>query len=130
MLTQLKHIGLSNNEAKVYLAMLELGPSPVLDIAAKAAINRPTTYVQIELLKKKGLVSIKFRRCRNSHRIVTFPSICFLLGLLPKTIIRTKKFWHRVVVCGGRMFFEKIRPLHAEGFHFEEAMNEKMALVF
>lgn len=57
MLNQLKHIGLSENEAKVYLAMLELGPSPVLEIAAKAGINRPTAYVQIESLKKMGLVS-------------------------------------------------------------------------
>lgn len=59
MLNQLKHIGLSENEAKVYLAMLELGPSHVLEIAAKADINRPTAYVQIESLKKKGLISMQ-----------------------------------------------------------------------
>lgn len=57
MLDQLKNIGLSENEAKAYLAMLELGPSPVVEIARKAEINRPTAYVQIESLKKKGLVS-------------------------------------------------------------------------
>lgn len=57
LLTQLKNIGLSDNEAKVYLAMLELGPSPVLEIAAKSGVNRPTAYVQIESLKKMGLVS-------------------------------------------------------------------------
>lgn len=55
MLAQLKHIGLSENEAKVYLAMLELGPSPMLEIAAKAGINRPTAYAQLEALKKGGL---------------------------------------------------------------------------
>lgn len=59
MLTQLKHIGLSENEAKVYMAMLELGPSPVLEIAAKAGINRPTAYAQIESLKKMGLISMQ-----------------------------------------------------------------------
>lgn len=57
MLERLKNIGLSDNEAKVYLAMLELGPSPVVEIARKAEVNRPTAYVQIESLKKKGLVS-------------------------------------------------------------------------
>lgn len=57
MLNQLKNIGLSDKEAKVYLAMLELGPAPVLEIAAKAGINRPTAYVQIEALKQRGLVS-------------------------------------------------------------------------
>jgi sugar-specific transcriptional regulator TrmB len=57
MITELKNLGLSDNEAKVYAAMLELGPSSVLEISAKAGVNRPTTYVQIESLKKKGLVS-------------------------------------------------------------------------
>src|SRR3989338_1739790 len=57
MLEQLKHLGLSENEARVYVAMLELGPSLVVEIARKSGINRPTTYVQIESLKKKGLIS-------------------------------------------------------------------------
>jgi HTH-type transcriptional regulator, sugar sensing transcriptional regulator len=57
MLTELKNIGLSDKEAKVYLALLHLGPASVLEVAAKAGINRPTTYVQIETLKKQGLVS-------------------------------------------------------------------------
>lgn len=56
MLTQLKDLGLSDNEARVYVAMLELGQGTVMQIASKAGINRPTTYVQIEALKKRGLV--------------------------------------------------------------------------
>lgn len=59
MLEQLKNIGLSDNEARVYLTMLELGPSPVVEIARKAEVNRPTAYVQIESLKKRGLVSMQ-----------------------------------------------------------------------
>ena len=55
--SQLRELGLSENEAKVYLAMLELGPATVLEIAAKALMNRPTVYVQIESLKQRGLVS-------------------------------------------------------------------------
>src|SRR3989344_3084998 len=57
LVTHLKNIGLGDKAAKVYLAMLELGPASVLEIAAKASVNRPTTYLQIEELKKKGLVS-------------------------------------------------------------------------
>ena len=58
MLNQLRDIGLGENEAKVYLAMLELGPATVLQIAGKAGINRPTTYVQIESLKQRGLIEV------------------------------------------------------------------------
>jgi len=57
MLNQLKAIGLSDNEAKTYLAMLELGPASVAEISLKAGINRPTVYMQIEALKKNGLAT-------------------------------------------------------------------------
>jgi len=50
-------LGLSDKETDVYLAMLELGPSSVQDIAKKAGVNRSTTYVMIEALKKRGLTS-------------------------------------------------------------------------
>lgn len=53
----LAELGLASKEADTYLAMLELGPSSVQDIAKKAGINRTTTYVMLEGLKKYGLVS-------------------------------------------------------------------------
>jgi len=52
----LKEIGLSENEAKAYLALLELGESSIAQIAKKAGIKRPTTYLIIEDLKEKRLV--------------------------------------------------------------------------
>jgi HTH-type transcriptional regulator, sugar sensing transcriptional regulator len=55
--SQLKSLGLSDKEAKVYLAMLELGPATVMDISTKAGINRPTTYVEIDSLRKRGLAA-------------------------------------------------------------------------
>lgn len=61
MLNQLKNLGLSENEAKVYMAMLELGPATMLEIAAKAGINRPTAYVQVESLKTMGLVGAQVK---------------------------------------------------------------------
>ena len=57
MLDELKKIGLSENEAKVYLALLDLGNSTAQQIAQKASVNRATTYVQLESLMKMGLVT-------------------------------------------------------------------------
>ena len=57
MLDNLKKIGLSENEAKVYLALLELGSSTAQTIAQKAGLKRPTTYVQLESLMKRGLTT-------------------------------------------------------------------------
>ncbi len=54
----LEKIGLNNKEARVYLALLELGTASVQSIAAKAGIKRPTAYLILEDLQAKGLVSI------------------------------------------------------------------------
>ncbi len=53
----LQKLGLSDKEAMVYLASLELGPSPVQVVARKAEVNRATTYVMIESLLQRGLMS-------------------------------------------------------------------------
>lgn len=57
MITTLEKFGLSEKEAKVYLASLELGPQTVQIIAKKAGVNRVTTYVVLESLMKTGLIS-------------------------------------------------------------------------
>jgi len=54
---ELQKIGLSDKEAKVYLAALELGQASVQNIARKAEVNRATTYSILESLIKKGLCS-------------------------------------------------------------------------
>lgn len=53
----LQNIGLTNKEAAVYLAALEIGTNVVTEIARKAKINRVTTYDIAEKLLKKGILS-------------------------------------------------------------------------
>ena len=55
----LKEIGLSENEAEVYLTSLSLGPTTILKIAKSSGIGRTTVYSVIETLKNKGLIHIK-----------------------------------------------------------------------
>lgn len=50
-------LGLTPKEAAVYLALLELGTASVQAIARRAELVRPTTYVILEHLTRKGLVS-------------------------------------------------------------------------
>src|SRR5437868_13388020 len=57
MLKELQDMGLSEKEAKVYLAALELGPTTAEKLAIQAKVNRSTTYVQLESLMEKGLMS-------------------------------------------------------------------------
>lgn len=53
----LQKLGLTDKEALVYLASLEIGPSPIQVISRKAEVNRATTYVMVEALMQKGLMS-------------------------------------------------------------------------
>ena len=57
MLSTLMKLGLSEKEAKVYLAALELAKDTAQNIAKKADVNRPTAYFILEKLMELGLVS-------------------------------------------------------------------------
>lgn len=54
---ELKEFGLSDNEIKVYVALIQLGPTTAVKIAEQADLNRSTTYVQLTSLMEYGLVS-------------------------------------------------------------------------
>lgn len=57
MLQQLIELGLYEDEAKVYLACLELGGGYVSAIAKRAQVHRVTCYHTLDNLVKKGLLS-------------------------------------------------------------------------
>ena len=56
-LEKLQEFGLSEKEAKVYLASLELGKATADALSKQSGVNRSTTYVQIEELMQMGLMS-------------------------------------------------------------------------
>lgn len=56
LLRHLEDMGLSEKEARVYVASLMLGPATVQQIANQADIKRVTTYVILESLSGLGLV--------------------------------------------------------------------------
>jgi sugar-specific transcriptional regulator TrmB len=54
---ELQRVGLDQREAKIYLAALELGPSPVQKIAQRSQVPRATTYLILDDLQNKGFVT-------------------------------------------------------------------------
>ena len=58
----LENLDLSANEAKVYLAALELGETSVERISKKSGVKRTTVYLAVESLEKKGLISQSRRK--------------------------------------------------------------------
>ncbi|MCK9186828.1 hypothetical protein M0P48_05360 [Candidatus Gracilibacteria bacterium] len=67
--TKLIEIGFSGDEAKIYLALLELGGAYAGNLARKTQINRVNVYYILNELKKRGIVSevdknkLKFYTC-------------------------------------------------------------------
>jgi sugar-specific transcriptional regulator TrmB len=57
MLTELLKIGLTQEEARVYLACLEISGGPVSVIARKAGVHRVSCYHTLENLQRKRLLS-------------------------------------------------------------------------
>jgi len=57
LIRQIEELGLSNKEARVYVANLMLGSAGVQQIADTSGIKRVTTYVILEALAGLGLVS-------------------------------------------------------------------------
>jgi len=62
---RLLELGLSDKEAGIYLAMLELGPASAQDIAKKSGVNRSTSYSAIEALQARGLASLSQQGSRT-----------------------------------------------------------------
>jgi sugar-specific transcriptional regulator TrmB len=77
MITELENLGLSQEEAKVYLAILELGGSYASNVARKAGINRATCYHTLENLGQKGLINshtkgkILWFNAENPNKIIS-----------------------------------------------------------
>ncbi|MEA3248858.1 MAG: helix-turn-helix domain-containing protein [Patescibacteria group bacterium] len=74
LVRELEEIGLSEKEARVYLASLELGSSTAQSIAAKATVPRPTTYIMIESLIQRGLMS-SFQKGKKRYFISEDPRL-------------------------------------------------------
>ncbi len=65
MIESLKEIGLTNNESKVYLALVDLGPSLAGQISRKTGLHRRTVYDTTEMLIKKGLIGYILKNNRK-----------------------------------------------------------------
>jgi HTH-type transcriptional regulator, sugar sensing transcriptional regulator len=63
----LMQLGLSEKEAKTYLAALELGRPSISDISQKTGINRVTSYSIIDSLKSKGLISVTVKKKKKLY---------------------------------------------------------------
>jgi len=65
---QLEMLGLREKEARLYLHALTSKPFSVVEIAKKSGIKRPTCYIILDELVKRGLVSIIPKDKKNLYK--------------------------------------------------------------
>ncbi len=97
LLQELQNIGLSDKEAKVYLANLELGQSSVQNIAKKAGVNRATTYVILNSLIKKGLCST-FEQDKKTLYVASDPNLLEGVFEVQKKELEEKQRYFQTIV--------------------------------
>ncbi len=67
LVSTLETIGLSRIEADVYLAALSQGPTTVQNIAKASELERTNIYRVIQLLEKKGLMSVQLEGLKKRY---------------------------------------------------------------
>ncbi len=71
----LTDVGLTGSEADVYLALIELGPAPVAQIAQKAGITRQMAYNLLPKLQQKGLAVENYTRGKKRYQSTKLQSL-------------------------------------------------------
>jgi len=66
---QLEMLGLSDKESRLYLAALELGTFSVFEIAARSGLKRPTCYIILDELTKRGLFSMEITKKKRLYKV-------------------------------------------------------------
>lgn len=65
IIDQLEKLGLNGRQAKVYLALLQLGTGTAIDIAKATRFKHPTVYDVLDVLKERALVTETFEGGRK-----------------------------------------------------------------
>lgn len=127
-------LGLSEKEAKVYLASLELGPSPVQVISQKSKVNRATAYVIIDSLMELGLMSTyeegkkTFFTAESPDRFLEYLSdqeraVKKKIELLKEKIPELKSISNRISDKTRVKYFEGLEGIRAVQLEFIETLN-------
>ncbi|KKR04597.1 MAG: Transcriptional regulator, TrmB [Parcubacteria group bacterium GW2011_GWC2_39_14] len=88
---ELLTFGLSNKEADVYVAALQLGFSTVQELAQKATINRTTAYTQIKNLIARGLIKVVEKYGKLYYVAESPDYLCRLQEQQEKEVARRKE---------------------------------------
>ncbi len=76
LIQNLVNVGITDKEARVYITLLQLGKASAYSVADKSGLKKPTTYVILDELIKKGL-AMKIPRVKKQQYVAKSPEEFF-----------------------------------------------------
>lgn len=134
LIQNLVNVGITDKEARVYITLLQLGKASAYSIAEKSGLKKPTTYVILDELIKKGLV-MKIPRVKKQQYIAKSPEELFAaaeerLKLAKKALPELLSIAESERVKVQTLFYEGYKGVE-ESLHFEtKKMKGKEVLGF
>ena len=87
----LESAGLSQNESKVYFALVKLGIAPVSEIAKVSQVNRVNIYDVLKSLEEKGLIASIVKSQKRFYEAASPENVNKLLEEKENKILQSKK---------------------------------------
>ena len=89
-------LGLTKNEAKVYLALLKLGSATAVEITKQSHVHRVNAYDVLERLQQKGLIATVFSAKKRVYEAANPEQLATLIKEKQELLdqVRHKLLWN------------------------------------
>ena len=136
-MVDLTQIGLSENESKVYMALLDNGPLPVNRMHEETGIDRRNIYDVLNKLISKGLVTFAIENKKRIFQITSPKRIMLFLEEQKQHINDKKKIASKILSKLERKFEARTSSVEAEIYRgyegiktiWEDTLNYKEAMM-
>lgn len=121
---KLAQLDLNDKEAKVYLAILNIGKGNVTDIAKKANLKRTTLYEYLESLTEKGLIFKSVSKKRIYYSPETPTSIIQMLDRQKIVIDEKKEKMNLLVPELEKLYSQAYKKPNVRFYEGKEGLRE------
>lgn len=132
LLPHLLDAGLSEKEAQLYMAGIELGEATIQELADQAGLKRPTAYVIMEGLKTKGLFSIGLRGKKRYYLAQDPETVLAQIKTRERAFVRALPELQMLFNTGDKKprvrFYDGIEGL--KGMYWEALESKETILVY
>lgn len=122
LVQSLKNLGLNEKEAKVYIALLQTGKATAYTVAIRSGLKKPTTYVILDDLIDKGVVS-KIPRAKTMQYVAIGPEE--LMAMVKSKIHTAEKEVLPELRALSRKKEYRVRASYYEGLESIREMYER-----